>query len=393
MLPKKLLESLEIKNFRGFKHLQVEKLGHVNLIVGQNNVGKSSVLEALRIYAGLASPALLSRIAQERGEPTPKDEFQDENLSPIENGFKTNPPFAAFFYGREFAGSRSEVRIGSIEDAAPLTILQGYWVTEDGRRSITSQDLLFNEKYKFIDKDDSEAVERLSGLALPILLIHKDKKTWPFILQGGRDRIEFSTPKDLKRINCSFISPNISSNSIKLLASLWDNIQLTHEETVLQALRLIEPSVQKLAFIEESGPGGKRSPLVLLKGQTPPIPLLSMGDGMSRVLQLVLNAISAEDGFLLIDEFENGLHHSAQTQIWQLIFELAKLLNIQVFAATHSLNCVKTFAEVAKQRGDMEGVLITLARSTLEKDANNIVAKILDEQGLETMLAMGIEVR
>ncbi|GAC1393566.1 MAG: hypothetical protein NVS4B11_00190 [Ktedonobacteraceae bacterium] len=42
-----ILPSLEIRNFRGFHHLQIERLGRVNLIVGKNNIGKTSLLEAL----------------------------------------------------------------------------------------------------------------------------------------------------------------------------------------------------------------------------------------------------------------------------------------------------------------------------------------------------------
>lgn len=393
MSPKKLLESLEIKNFRGFKHLQVEKLGHVNLIVGQNNVGKSSLLEALRIYAGLASPSLLSLIARERGEPIPQSDSQDEGFSLVENELKANAPFSAFFYGREYAGSSAEIRIGNIEDNAPLTIMQGYWVTADGSRSITTQDLLFNEKYNFIDKDDSEAVEKLGEFRVPILLISKNKKTWPVVLHSGRDRFEFTTPKELKRISCNIISPNISSSSIKSLASIWDNIQLNHEDTVLQALRLIEPNVQKLAFIELPSSAGKRSPLVVLKGQIKPVPLLSMGDGMSRALQLVLNVISAEGGFLLIDEFENGLHHSAQKKVWELIFTLAKELNIQVFAATHSLDCLKAFSAVSQESTDLEGVAFRLGRSAMKSNKGDIIATVMDEDGLSRLLAMELEVR
>ena len=67
-----------------------------------------------------------------------------------------------------------------------------------------------------------------------------------------------------------------------------------------------------------------------------PVPLGSMGDGMLRVLQIILKVFSAQGGFLLIDEFENGLHYSVQEKIWALIFKLAEQLNIQVFATTHS---------------------------------------------------------
>ena len=60
-----ILSSLEIRNFRGFRHLQIERLGRVNLIVGKNNVGKSNLQEALQIYARRASaPTIISEVME-----------------------------------------------------------------------------------------------------------------------------------------------------------------------------------------------------------------------------------------------------------------------------------------------------------------------------------------
>jgi hypothetical protein len=66
-----MLNSLIIRNFRALAELEVSKLGRVNLIVGKNNAGKSSVLEALRIYAGHANRALLDNITLEHDETLP----------------------------------------------------------------------------------------------------------------------------------------------------------------------------------------------------------------------------------------------------------------------------------------------------------------------------------
>ena len=68
-----------------------------------------------------------------------------------------------------------------------------------------------------------------------------------------------------------------------------------------------------------------------------------MGDGINRILHIMLSMVNAQDGYLLIDEFENGLHYSVQEKVWKVIFTLAKSLNVQVFATTHSNDCIKTF--------------------------------------------------
>jgi AAA15 family ATPase/GTPase len=60
--------------------------------------------------------------------------------------------------------------------------------------------------------------------------------------------------------------------------------------------------------------------------------------------------VNAQDGYLLIDEFENGLHYSVQEQVWEVVFTLAKSLNVQVFATTHSSDCIKAFG--SQWKGD-----------------------------------------
>src|SRR5437016_4668437 len=63
-----ILDSLEIQGFRGFRHLTIERLGRVNLIVGKNSVGKSALLEALRLYAQRGSIRLIRELLEERDE-------------------------------------------------------------------------------------------------------------------------------------------------------------------------------------------------------------------------------------------------------------------------------------------------------------------------------------
>lgn len=91
-----MLNSLEIKNFRSLESFQVKKLGQVNLIIGKNNSGKSSVLEALRIYAGSANRGLLESIAQGHNERYRLNEDEEQNV------FDTTMPFEGFFTGRKF---------------------------------------------------------------------------------------------------------------------------------------------------------------------------------------------------------------------------------------------------------------------------------------------------
>jgi AAA15 family ATPase/GTPase len=86
-----------------------------------------------------------------------------------------------------------------------------------------------------------------------------------------------------------------------------------------------------------------------------------MGDGMNSILNVILALINSENGFLFIDEFENGLHYSVQEKLWAIIFKLSKMLNIQVFVTTHSNDCISGFESALNSPGNMvEGKLIRL---------------------------------
>ena len=125
-------------------------------------------------------------------------------------------------------------------------------------------------------------------------------------------------------------------------SKLWDNITLTPKEKfVIDALKIIEPSTERIAFIGENS--RDRIAVIKLSDSNDVIPLRNMGDGTNRILTIILALVNADNGFLLVDEFENGLHYSVQEKLWKIIFTLAEKLNVQVFATTHSEDCIEGF--------------------------------------------------
>ncbi len=97
---------------------------------------------------------------------------------------------------------------------------------------------------------------------------------------------------------------------------------------------------------------------------------------MGNLLALVLHLFSAQGGFLLVDEIDTGLHYSVMVDMWRLIVETAKKLDIQVFATTHSLDCVRALARLRNKYPEVADE-ITLHR--VEKDAPRTVVYDTDE--------------
>jgi AAA15 family ATPase/GTPase len=95
-----------------------------------------------------------------------------------------------------------------------------------------------------------------------------------------------------------------------------------------------------------------------------PVPLGSMGDGMYRIFALTLSLVSSENGVLLVDEIDTGLHYKALTKMWRLVIETAKKLNVQVFATTHSWDCLASFqAVLTEEKEETIGSVFRLERT------------------------------
>ncbi|ANE56181.1 ATP/GTP-binding protein [Methylomonas sp. DH-1] len=383
-----MLTNLRIRNFRMLEDLEIPKLGRVNLIVGKNNSGKSSILEALRLYTGKASPELMRRILISH------DEYYDFNQnSNIENtnnwhGLKN------LFTNREFPENENTfISIASEEGNLIKIEYVFYYIKEEPVIDNEGDIIDITSRRVIINQSELSTIEETS-LPTPAIRI---------TLKSGRNTLLDLNEDNRKRplsvfwllnagdsLKCSFVSTTFSST--ESLAKLWDQITIgPNEDIVLDALKIIDENIERLAFVESENRTGRLA-IIKLKNSDTRIPLSSMGDGMSRILQLILSVFSAKDGLLLIDEFENGLHYSVQEEVWRIIFQLAKDLNIQVFATTHSWDCIESFTKAAVSSPE-EGILLKVSKSKLTSDNGKIIATIYDEEALKTVTASALEVR
>jgi Predicted ATPases len=382
-----MLNSLEIKNFRMLEDFSVSKLGRVNLIVGKNNSGKSTVLEALRIYAGNAQPELLDEIANghdEKSFPVKIDQIDPD----------VQLPFEDLFTGRQFPqDDMIAISIGEQNSADALRMNHGLLIEEE--KSIIDEDgdiIDVVTRWRKVDplKDDlsTEAISHA-------LFVSKDKRSSQIRLDRPisprlRRMIDISGTIPCSVIPTQFISVND-------LANEWDNVVFTdYEDVVIQALKIVSPEFENITFVRKNPPvtrSSSRSAKVKIDGLSHPVPLNSMGDGMQRVLQLVLKIFPAKGGFLLIDEFENGLHYSIQEKVWNLLFEMSQQLDIQVFVTTHSWDCIESFSKVAIEHKDIEGVLFRVGKSAKKSDNGKVIATVFDEDALYNITQAEMEVR
>lgn len=386
-----MLDSLLIKNFRSLERLEVPKLGRVNLIVGKNNSGKSTVLEALRIYAGNGHHRLLDSISAEHDETyRVKDGERVEPNAPL--------PFQDFFIGRTFPTvDDTAIHIGSATQLDDVLRVEHVFLAEMREQDFDEEgDPIIRVKRRVVPKAQLE--NEVGELRQALQLSKGDKRYAPFFLDASNSRSRFFGVESGYVTPCSVIPTQFISQDE--LSDEWDKVALTeHEDVIKEALRIIAPEFENLTFVRSDDvrssprPNFQRSAKVKLSNVSRPVPLNSLGDGMLRVLQLALKLFAAKDGFLLIDEFENGLHYSVQEKLWALLFEMAERHNIQIFATTHSWDCIESFTKVAVDRKQTDGVLFRLGRSVRTSDQGRVIATVFDEAALQNITQADVEVR
>ena len=336
-----MIDSIKIKNYRNLDNFQLNNLGRVNLITGNNNTGKSTLLEAISLYIAKFDINWILTLLQERGE------FYDINSTNAHEIFNNNiKMFSALFTGRkiEFFNEDRAIQIYENNHVDKLKILSFRFIK-------------FIEEYKASEKENrttinftKKIITKKEKLLYPNEQIGLDIKDYGIIHLNKRLNYYFYKEDNFLK-NFQFIrTRNIES---ELNATLWDKIALTSKEDyVIKALQIIEPDIQGLRFIDNNNRdrNSKRIPVIKLKNQENILPLKSMGDGINRVLTIILALVNADNGYLLIDEFENGLHYSVQEKLWKIIFTIAKELNIQVFATTHSNDCIYSFEEIVNSQ-------------------------------------------
>jgi hypothetical protein len=158
----------------------------------------------------------------------------------------------------------------------------------------------------------------------------------------------------------SALSQFITTESLNgdQLVGLWSRVALKPEEDlVLQALRFLDNDIERIATVPPSPysfAGASRGGfMVKKKSSEQPVPIGSMGDGMWRMLAMSIVITQCKGGMLLIDEIDTGLHYTVMTAMWRLIYKAAKQFDVQVFATTHSGDCVYSLAQITDE-GDSE---------------------------------------
>ena len=317
-----LLPDLRIKNYRLFKEFEIERLARVNLIAGRNNAGKSALLEAAYLVATQDHLFALYSALASRG-------------------------------WREWAGMSFD------------SLFHNYQISSASPVEVSSGKAFF----RLVEKEEGGwGIEDVTGKLAGVVFRGQD------IHQPVRDAF-FPLQTRLLTGGTSL------ADRFGEMATLWESLLLTSDEAqVVEALRLLEPRVERLAFT-------RRDIRVRLSGSDRPVWIGDLGEGIQHLLMIVLLLVTSKHKVVLIDEIDTGLHYTVLVDLWRLIFQTAKRLNVQVLATTHSWDCIMAFGQAWNEVEEPEGLYLRLDQRKGYIRPVTYTAKDLSicaEQGIET---------
>jgi hypothetical protein len=334
------LDTFEIGAFRGLRGVRLENLGRINLLVGSNNAGKTSVLEALAVSENAFDPGEWFNVVRAREI---RSSIVPDQMSTLEALHWMFPMREDDHWGESAPlpiWLASEAR--GETDAIEITCepFSGILEPEQMRRSFGLSRLRNNNE----PVEDTGLLLRASAsLQRGMAGTEYHSQEWQIWSQLGIR----SAPRRISgQTNVVFLAPYAHRNSPANLRRLSEASRMGVRDDIDALLRELDPRIEGVEIITSEDGRIPKIAVRLRSGAL--VPQGVLGDGIRRALSISLALRAAADGMLLVDEIEAALHVSALDRMFRWLEEAVKTFSVQVFATTHSLEAIESIIRSAE---------------------------------------------
>jgi hypothetical protein len=340
-----MFKVIEIENFRGFQTAKLSGLSRINVITGLNGAGKTSLLEALFLICAGANASVSTSLSGFRG---------DHMISPETDGvfrslFKDLNPLDV----PKIVGSDSESLINNNKHRRTLLIKPTYSVGQ-GKTTTEQPIALTGVTFEFTGPSG----KKISNCGWTKTA---ENQIFPQLGQGLQGMQFGGAPVDNPDgILAQFISPYVheigpQAQDHKALTTLTTERRINE---VVEVLKIVQPALVTILPLMENN-----VPVILVDiGAKKLMPIRLLGSGLSNCMHIVIPLVANKDAVILIDEMEDGLHHSIFGPLLKIVFELARKNNNQIFISTHSNEFLSDLLTVAKETSSDDIAFYRLGR-------------------------------
>jgi AAA15 family ATPase/GTPase len=339
------LENITIHQFRGLKELELKDLGQINLLVGVNNSGKTSVLEALSIYCDPLDLRVWLSVARKR------EEFFSSSRTPPLEALKwlfdkdTSQTGTIIISGNgKFVSEEMKAVYEEIEEIVLAKVTQRMFFMND---QIGEDDV----------SEDEDDIKVRKGLQLKIEIhdfrakypdIHEDYQLW----ENDSSWAKKTTQREHK-LPVSMVTPTSHRSYIGQIRLLSQARFYDFKSEVLDLFNQMDQNITAVEILLPPASTSSNVNIYIQHKKLGLVPLSSFGDGVRRLLHIALKLASVKGGVLLIDEIESTIHTEALQNSFQWLAKWSKEMNVQIFATTHSLEAVDALLAVNETASDL----------------------------------------
>ena len=361
------MDYLEIEQFRGIQKLRLKRLGDINLLLGNNDAGKTSVLEAIKLFESPCSIDAVVRNSRIRLMNVSLSRDSYTQLESLLDLFPFDQEYKHIALGAGIEGKHCDLtiegKLGEVLRPVSEDELRGN-INYSRRRELMMSEqevLTFWGQLCFCNEPIPFEIDDFFRYHL--VRTRQSEVLCPIVYVAPGDHLL-----------------NRNTHSVFRLSK-------NQEQEIVELLQLIDPDIDGLKLQPNSITGGINQ--IIEHRRFGDIPLYTYGDGMKKILSLATNVRSAKNGILLIDEIETSLQSSNLRYVFQWLLSACWHFNVQLFVTTHSFESISALVRCAVKDSSSE-----LACYRLEKDMDQVYAKRFSEYDLDSLVnGRGIDVR
>lgn len=314
-------KNIHIRPFRALYDLKLESLGRLNLFVGPNSTGKTSVLEAVSVCCHPDDPRKWIAMINRRGHGAPRERIKDM--------------FPWLFPYFSQGGRGSEIDIEYERAGIPPRWHLNAHIDRVAAIRTDAE-----------SEEGTEDTLRARLIIEPVGAPPDSSHRTPPVEFVVREGAALPPARSAESVPMVAVAPTTHRSEIFQITALSRLDDRATHNAVVTLLKDFDPGVEDIEVYDREG---TRSALRVWHRDTGMTPINVFGDGFRRVLTYALSLVQCKDGVLLIDEIETAIHYAALQRVYRWLEEASEALNVQIFATTHSLEAIDAMIAAAPE--------------------------------------------